>query len=160
GPDQSGNVLKGSTVLGKVRNKREYLARALGRLGLIGLLERITAFSRPSLLILTYHRIAEPGADPFYDPVISATPDSLRTQVQWLHNHVRLLSLPELITHVESSAPLREPAALLTFDDGYRDNFELALPILRVRNLPAVFFIPTAFIESPRLPWWDHVAYV
>src|SRR5262249_42612387 len=68
GPDQSGNVLKGSTVLGKVRNKREYLARALGRLGLIGLLERITAFSRPSLLILTYHRIAEPGADPFYDP--------------------------------------------------------------------------------------------
>jgi len=48
----------------------------------------------------------------------------------------------------------------LTFDDGYRDNFDVAVPILRERNIPATFFIPTAFLESPRLPWWDHVAYV
>ena len=38
---------------------------------------------------------------------------------------------------------------LLTFDDGYRDNFDLAVPILRERNIPATFFIPTAFLESP-----------
>ena len=49
---------------------------------------------------------------------------------------------------------------MLTFDDGYRDNFDVAVPILRERNVPATFFIPTAFLESPRLPWWDHVAYV
>ena len=48
---------------------------------------------------------------------------------------------------------------LLTFDDGYRDNFDLAVPILRERQVPATFFIPSAFLESPRLPWWDHVAY-
>ena len=49
---------------------------------------------------------------------------------------------------------------LLTFDDGYRDNFDLAAPILRERNVSATFFIPSGFIESPRLPWWDHIAYV
>ena len=49
---------------------------------------------------------------------------------------------------------------LLTFDDGYRDNFDVAVPILRECNAPATFFIPTAFLESPRLPWWDHVACV
>ena len=49
---------------------------------------------------------------------------------------------------------------LLTFDDGYRDNFDVAVPILREHNVPATFFIPTEFLESPRLPWWDHVAYV
>ncbi len=49
---------------------------------------------------------------------------------------------------------------LLTFDDGYRDNFEVAAPILQERRLPATFFIPTRFIDEPRLPWWDHVACV
>ena len=49
---------------------------------------------------------------------------------------------------------------LITFDDGYRDNFDLAVPILRERGIPATFFLPTAFLDSPRLPWWDHVAYV
>jgi peptidoglycan/xylan/chitin deacetylase (PgdA/CDA1 family) len=47
---------------------------------------------------------------------------------------------------------------LITFDDGYRDNFEVAAPILRDRGLPATFFIPTAFLEAPRLSWWDKVA--
>src|SRR5262249_43098979 len=52
------------------------------------------------------------------------------------------------------------PAALVTFDDGYRDNFEVAVPILRERGVPATFFLPAAFLEAPRLPWWDQVAYV
>ena len=60
---------------------------------------------------------------------------------------------------LESGSPWSEPAALITFDDGYRDNFEVAAPILRERNVPATFFLPTAFLEAPRLPWWDQVAY-
>ena len=143
-----------------IPNKREFLARAFGRLGVLGLLEQTIARRRPGLVVLTYHRIAEPGDGPFYDPVISATPESFRAQVEWLHNRVRLLTLDELIDQVESGSPWREPVMLLTFDDGYRDNFDLAVPILRERNVPATFFIPTAFLESPRLPWWDHVAYV
>ncbi len=66
-----------------MRNKRESLARLFGRTGLLRLLERLAA-PRPGLVVFTYHRIAEPGADPFYDPVISATPDSFRAQVDWL----------------------------------------------------------------------------
>jgi peptidoglycan/xylan/chitin deacetylase (PgdA/CDA1 family) len=49
---------------------------------------------------------------------------------------------------------------LLTFDDGYRDNFDVAVPILCERDIPATFFIPSAFLEAPKLPWWDHIAYV
>ena len=143
-----------------IPNKREFLARAFGRLGVLGLLEQMIARRRPGLVVLTYHRIAEPGADLFYDPVISATPESFRAQVEWLHDRVRLLTLDELIDQVESGSPWREPAMLLTFDDGYRDNFDLAVPILGERKVPATFFVPTAFLESPRLPWWDHVACV
>lgn len=143
-----------------IPNKREFLARAFGKLGVLDLLERTLARRRPGLIILTHHRIGEPDIDRFYGPVISATPDGLRAQVAWLHDRVRLITLDELIDQVESGSPWPEPVMLLTFDDGYRDNFELAAPILRERNVPATFFIPSGFLEAPRLPWWDHIAYV
>jgi peptidoglycan/xylan/chitin deacetylase (PgdA/CDA1 family) len=141
-----------------IPNKREFLARIFGRTGVIWLLEQTLARQRPGLVVLTYHRIAEPGADSFYDPVISATPEAFRTQVDWLHNHARLLTVNELIDRVESGSPWHEPTMFITFDDGYRDNFDLAVPILAEHKAPATFFVPSAFVESPRLPWWDHVA--
>jgi peptidoglycan/xylan/chitin deacetylase (PgdA/CDA1 family) len=143
----------------QMRNKREYLARLSGRLGILGLLERLAA-ARPGLFVFTYHRIAEPGADPFYDPVISATPESFRAQVESLARRTRVLTLAEAMERIASGPPWREPAALITFDDGYRDNFEVAAPILRDHGLPATFFLPTAFLEEPRLSWWDQVACV
>ncbi len=143
-----------------MRNKREYIARVLRRLGALGLLERAAALRGAGIVVLTYHRIAEPGSDPFYEPVISATPASFRAQVAWLRDHVPLLTLGELIARIETGAPWRGLSAVLTFDDGYRDNFEVAVPILREYQVPATFFIPTEFLETPRPPWWDLVAYV
>ncbi len=140
-----------------MQNKREYLARIFGRIGLVRMMERLGA-ARPGLVVLTYHRIAEPGADPFYDPVISATPESFRAQADWLARGPRVLGLDEAIERLTSAEPWREPAVLVTFDDGYRDNFDVAAPILRERGIPATFFLPTAFLEEPRLPWWDRVA--
>jgi peptidoglycan/xylan/chitin deacetylase (PgdA/CDA1 family) len=140
-----------------MQNKRENLARLFGRLGILGLLEHL-ATARPGLTVLTYHRIAEPGADLYFDPVISATPDSFRAQMDELTRRMRVLALREAIERIASNTPRHEPAALVTFDDGYRDNFDVAAPILRERGIPAAFFLPAAFLESPRLPWWDRVA--
>jgi peptidoglycan/xylan/chitin deacetylase (PgdA/CDA1 family) len=143
-----------------IPNKREFLARAFGQAGVLDLLEQTIARRRPGLIVLTYHRIAEIEMDPFYTPVISATPESFRTQIQWLHNRMRMITLDELIDQVAGGLSWREPVMLLTFDDGYRDNFEFAAPLLREQNVPATFFIPTGFVELPKLPWWDHIAYV
>jgi peptidoglycan/xylan/chitin deacetylase (PgdA/CDA1 family) len=151
-------MLKPTTILRGIPNKRAFLAQAFGQLGLLGLLERIIATRRPGLVVLTYHRIAKSGADLFYDPVISATPESFRAQVKWLSNRFQLLTLDELLAQVESGTPWREPMILLTFDDAYRDNFSYAVPILREYRAPATFFVPTAFLDAPRLPWWDYVA--
>ncbi len=153
-------IVKSTNVFRVIPNKREFLAKAFGGLGVLGLLERAAGTWRPGVVVLTYHRIAEPGADPFYDPVISATPESFRAQIDWLRNRVRILTLDELATWAEDGSAGRELVAVVTFDDGYRDNFDAAVPILRAGNVPATFFLPTAFFESPRLPWWDHVAYV
>jgi peptidoglycan/xylan/chitin deacetylase (PgdA/CDA1 family) len=147
-------------IFRSITNKREFLARTFGRVGILRLLECTTAQQRPGLTVLTYHRIAEPGRGPFYDPVISATPEAFRAQLAWFHDHLRLVTLDEVIDQLGTGSPWREPVMLLTFDDGYRDNFELAVPLLREWNAPAAFFIPTAFLETPSLPWWDYVAYV
>jgi peptidoglycan/xylan/chitin deacetylase (PgdA/CDA1 family) len=143
-----------------ISNKREYLARALGQLGVIGLLERAMGARRPALIVLTYHRIGEAGSDPFYDQVISASPDAFHAQMKWLHDRIRILTLDKLNAWVQTGGPWKEPAAFVTFDDGYRDNFDVAVPILREFKVPATFFIPTEFLESAKLPWWDHVAFV
>jgi peptidoglycan/xylan/chitin deacetylase (PgdA/CDA1 family) len=148
-------------LLNRIPNKRDFLARSLGSLGILRLLEGLPASRRPTLVVLTYHRIAEPGIDtnPYYDPVISATPEAFRAQVRFLRDRFQILSLQDVLDwDVASMTSSGTMAVLITFDDGYRDNFDVALPILHELGAPAMFFIPTEFLQRPRLPWWDHVA--
>jgi peptidoglycan/xylan/chitin deacetylase (PgdA/CDA1 family) len=149
-----------SPILRVIPNKREFLAKSLGRLGVLWALEHSAAVQKPGLTVLTYHRIGDPGTNLFYDPVISATPDAFEAQIKWLCSHFKLLTVGELAERIHTGSPWREPTALVTFDDGYRDNFEVAIPILQKHDVPATFFIPTSFLDSPELPWWDLVAYV
>src|ERR1043166_4490896 len=58
-----------------------------------------------------------------------------------------------------TGSPLRS-SVLLTFDDGYLDNYTLAFPVLRSHGVQAVFFLPTAFIGTAHLPLWDVIGYV
>ena len=148
-------------LLDRIPNKREFLARSLGAMGVFRLLERISTRRWPALVVLTYHRIGFPGirSNPYYDPVISATPEAFRDQVRFLRERFSIVRLEEIAGLDQVGLGSRaKPAALITFDDGYRDNFETALPILRELDVPAAFFIPTGFFQAPRLPWWDHVA--
>jgi len=155
-------------LLHRISNKRLHVARALGSLGFIKLLEEI-AMRQPVLVVLTYHRIAVPGSvsNPYYDQVISATPDAFEAQIRFFSTRFHILDLESLInatvshgTNTSIFSKGRKPMGLVTFDDGYRDNFDAALPTLCKLGVPATFFIPTGFLEKPRLPWWDHVAYV
>jgi peptidoglycan/xylan/chitin deacetylase (PgdA/CDA1 family) len=148
-------------LLARIPNKREFLARSFGSLGILRLIEGLAAARPPALVVFTYHRIAVPGvaSDDYYDPVISATPEAFRAQVEFLRSRFEIATLDELATPGGTIRPDRKrPPALITFDDGYRDNFTTALPILRELGVPAAFFIPTGYLQAPRLPWWDHVA--
>src|SRR5262249_35300110 len=57
------------------------------------------------------------------------------------------------------SRPAR-PRCVITFDDGWRDNFDLALPILRSRNVPATVYLSTDFIGTPRVFWHTELIYL
>ena len=162
-PAGRNEVLSPSSLFKRIPHKREFLARTFRSLGVLRLLEELPVPRRQGLLVFTFHRIARTGihANPYYDPVISASPETFEGQIQLLASRYQILHLNELSgLSADRFSRSGKPFVLITFDDGYRDNFDVALPILARHGVPATFFIPTGYIEAPRLPWWDHVAYV
>ena len=71
---------------------------------------------------------------------------------KYLSNNYNVVSIDELIRHLESNS--NEFKLCLTFDDGYKDNINYALPVLEKFNLPAVIYICTNFIEGEAVMWW------
>jgi peptidoglycan/xylan/chitin deacetylase (PgdA/CDA1 family) len=148
------------TALSRFGGKRELLAQALFWSGASFLFEKLP--ERDLLLVLNYHRIGNSDDDLFDPGVFSATEDQLYEQISYLKRHVSLVTLQEAVAFVEGtiSDKTKRCRVLITFDDGYRDNYELAFPILRSHGVQAVFFIVTSLVGSCYVPWWDHIAYV
>jgi len=140
------------------RDKRDKIAIYARRCGLNRLLSHLP--KRSLLLVLNYHRIGDPTDTPFDPGVFSATGEEFDQHIRLLKRHTRCVTLDDVIALVEHRAVAREPWSLVTFDDGYRDNYEHAFPILRSQGVQGVFFLPTSFINSSRLPWWDAIAYM
>jgi len=105
---------------------------------------------RSKLLILMYHRVLRRK-----DPFIPDAPDA-----QTFENHLRILKERFFPLHLRDAAGLLQAGQLpagavcVTFDDGYRDNFETALPLLQKWGVPATFFISVGYLGNGRM-WND-----
>lgn len=140
--------------------KRELLARGLFWTGASSLLGQLPA--KDSLLVLNYHRVGNSAEDPFDPGVFSATGDQLAEQISFLKRHVSMVTLEEALAFVDGKTQngTRRCRCLITFDDGYLDNYELAFPILRSEGVQGVFFLVASMVGSCDVPWWDHIAYL
>lgn len=130
-------------------------SRVLQRSGL-GTLLRKTSGHR-GFVVLNYHRIGKPEQSEFDRGVFSATPEAFEQQLKFLRNDCDVI-LPSEIPDLPRRG--RGNYAIITFDDGYRDNYDIAFPLLKSAGLKAVFFIATGFIEGNRLSWWDEIAWM
>jgi peptidoglycan/xylan/chitin deacetylase (PgdA/CDA1 family) len=139
-------------------SKRDRLSRYSGLVGITRLLGLLPEQS--GLVVLNYHRIGNPENSPYSAAVFSATAEEFEDHLRFLKKRLHLVPLDEALEIVESAQRPRGTAVLLTFDDGYIDNYETAFPILSAHNAQAVFFLPTAFIGATQIPWWDTVAYI
>lgn len=142
-----------------VRRATSFALQSAAFSSFLALLER-AGDARPNLLrVLTYHRVDDPDARPQLNPgLISATPEVFDQQMSYLAAHYRVLSMPELLHAYRTGAPLPPRAAMVTFDDGYRDFAEHAWPILKRYRLPVTLFVPTAYPDQPaRAFWWDRL---
>ncbi len=141
-------------------NKRNLLAGLMRRGGILAALERLAR--RPCLAVLVYHRVGEAGDEPFYKPLISANASAFREQMRWLSRRFATPTLEEILAMLSEDGVLRvtKASALVTFDDGYRDNLTIAAPIARDCGIKPALFVTTGFLNGARIPWWDRAAWI
>jgi peptidoglycan/xylan/chitin deacetylase (PgdA/CDA1 family) len=111
------------------------------------------------LPILMYHYLSVPpaGAD-IYRQDLSVAPELFAAQLDALQAAgYSTISLYDLMANLTGGAPLPDKPVIITFDDGYRDNYENALPLLAERGMTAMFFVVTDFMdeERPEYLTWD-----
>ena len=133
----------------------ERVASAIQRSGLGVILARVPMWR--GVLVLGYHRIGVPAPGAYDTALWSATQDEFDRQLSFVKRSAEVVSGDDLPAAL---AARRGRHVALTFDDGYRDNHELAYPVLRAHGLPAVFFLATGFLDRPRLGWWDEIAWM
>ena len=114
-----------------------------------------------AVLVLNYHRIGPSADSPFDRGCFSATADEFAEHLRYLKRRCSLIGLEDLASLVDPTSP-RPPKrpVLLTFDDGYADNYHLAFPLLRDAGVRAAFFPTTAFIDRTAVAWWDEIAWL
>jgi peptidoglycan/xylan/chitin deacetylase (PgdA/CDA1 family) len=104
------------------------------------------------LAVLIYHRVGR-SADPLRPRM--ATADEFRGQMRVLARFFRPVALVDGLRRLRAGT-LPSRAVAVTFDDGYKDNVQVALPILSEQGIPATFFIATAYLDAGRM-WNDTV---
>ena len=111
--------------------------------------------------ILMYHYVSTPPANAdIYRRDLSVPPELFGAHLDRLQaDGYTTISLYDLVAYLQQGTPLPPKPVLLTFDDGYRDNYENAFPLLRARRMTATFFVVMEFInqERPEYLTWDMV---
>jgi len=107
---------------------------------------------QPTARILYYHRVNDEN-DPF-SPAISTT--LFEQEMRILSRHHKVVSLSEMLIRLAGESS--EPVIVVTFDDGYQDNFHNAFPILRRYGLPATIFLTTGGIDQTEALWFEQLA--
>ncbi len=105
--------------------------------------------------VLMYHRVLTPAqaARAGSHPGIVVTAETFAWQMALLKRHCHVLTVDEFHAGLTGARPFPPASCLITFDDGWRDNVENALPVLQRLTLPAVLFLPVGFIGRRRAFW-------
>ena len=115
--------------------------------GMVGLLEY--GF-RSKMMIVTFHRVN----DWMVEDGITCETKKFEAFCKYFREHFEVVPLADQVAACRDGRSMGGTLSI-TFDDGYRDNFEVAAPILRRMGLPATFFVTTGFIGTNFVPTWD-----
>lgn len=135
-------------------------AEVLDRLGLPRALmaaRRRQIWKTGGLTTVVYHRVAAPASDDLDPELIDATPEEFDSQIAYVSRNFHAVGMDDVLRARREGRALPPDSVMITFDDGYLDNHDVALPILRRHGVPATFFITTGYLTDRRLFWWERV---
>lgn len=102
------------------------------------------------MTIVAFHRVT----DDIPEDWLTCEARKFEAFCRFFQRHFRVLPLAEQVARSRAGEDLGGTLSI-TFDDGYRDNAEIAAPILRGLGLPATFFVTTGYMGSRIVPHWD-----
>jgi peptidoglycan/xylan/chitin deacetylase (PgdA/CDA1 family) len=108
-------------------------------------------------VVLAYHRVVEDFASSsaISNPSMLVSLQMLENHLDWIGRQYRFVDLDELGARLESGDPSVGSLAALTFDDGYRDFYQLALPMLQRKGIPSAIFVVTDYVGTSHVPIHD-----
>lgn len=109
--------------------------------------------------VIAYHRVVADFAAHAQSTVPSMLVDAhmLEQQLDWMGRRFRFVSLDELGSQLESGGVPKRAVAAITFDDGYRDFYEQAFPLLWRKGIPTALFVVTDLMGTSRLQLHDRL---
>jgi peptidoglycan/xylan/chitin deacetylase (PgdA/CDA1 family) len=93
------------------------------------------------LRVLMYHKVAKLETD-----FLTVSEEQLKMQLNWLKGHYNFISLKQLTNFIKKNEPLPEKPLLITFDDGYLNNYTIAYPIFKALKIPFSIFLVGDFV--------------
>lgn len=138
----------------KLGHTRRTLKRFVYRMmEVAGIFPFLRYLNRRRMMVLLYHGVrplrSTANLNDLHVPV-----DSFRRQMHWLRRRFTPISLDQAMAALEGRAPLPPRAVLVTFDDAYRNNLEVAWPVLKELGIRPTVFVPTSFINNGD-PFWN-----
>ena len=140
------NNLRNSTLHARLR----YLAYGLLYRG--GAVARARRRSRQYAKILLYHSVAPVESDFTRGIDVTIHPETIARQLDYLMQYYHVVPLQELVKRLQAGRPVGG-CVVITFDDGFADNYEWAWPLLRQRGLPVTIFVTADAIDNAALLW-------
>ncbi len=113
-------------------------------------------YSKPSgIPVLNYHQINDVDEN-----MLTVSTAEFETQMVWLEeNGYKTITVSELLDALEGKGSLPERPVLITFDDGYIDNYQCAFPILKKHNMRACIFLISEYVSLyPNYLTWEQLA--
>lgn len=116
--------------------------------------------SGADLPIVMYHHVGPLPPNPdIYRRDLTVSPDLFeRTLVRLAEQGVETVTMTDLFEHFAGGTALPKRAVVLTFDDGYDDNYEHAFRLLKEHGMVGTFFVTTEFVERPGYLTWSQIA--
>ncbi len=109
------------------------------------------------VIVLSYHRIGDGAQADVYRTLWGATPEELDAQLRLIKRCSDVIAPPDLTKDLLATRGRR---VLVTFDDGYRDLYEAAHPVLAANGVRAAMFLCSGFIDGKAVAWWDEIAWM
>jgi peptidoglycan/xylan/chitin deacetylase (PgdA/CDA1 family) len=143
---------KTQKIFVRIRQKMTDLIAHL--LNLSGLLDSYmlikSKLSKSIALVLLHHRVNPSSAE-------AVTPQSFEKQLQYLCRFYEIIDLETLANYLHRGETFPSKAAIITFDDGFKDNYIYAYPLLRKYDCPATIFLTVDSIDTKVMPIHEQI---